>query len=38
MMRLYLYNDRDEERKYDADFAYVMTEMRNIYMMATLPI
>ena len=33
MMGLYLYNDRDEEHKYDGDFTFIMIEMRNINMM-----
>ena len=27
MMGLYLYNDRDEKRKYDGGFTYIMIEM-----------
>ena len=37
MMGLYLYNDRDEEHKYDGDFTFIMIEMRNMNL-GTLPL
>ena len=36
MIGLYLYNDRDENHKYDGDSTFIMIEMRNINMMGTL--
>ena len=38
MTGLYLYNDRDEEHKYDGDFTFIMIEIRNINMMRTQPL
>ena len=38
MMGLYLYNDRDEEHKYDGDFTFIMIEMRKHKYDGTLPL
>ena len=38
MMGLYLYNDRDEEHKYDGDFTFIMIEIMEHKYDGTLPL